>query len=574
MVYQQPRRDFNFVGHGNFSCRCSLYKLAKTPSDVAGDGDVDRLSTDLSAKDLEKLVRKISSLSKKDTVRTSCGVTPYSATNALPRGHVTASPHPPLPEGGEVKERAIFTDDNQGTSRPESENTGSRKSAASSEKDVETEATASTPSPPPAASPKNKRKRDEVVDSGTSKADAARAGEPAPGAGKRAIDLYEAALVSSGDEEEDAPIDATARTRRTNQEYELESPEGDQLLDALSLLEIHGDEARDGLAEAKIGLSRLFPYFFKKKEEPATFVALAKCFTSQEKLGLQLRQEGLKVGVEDMGQIVPKCLAKMAKRKRNFGKYDDIVTPVAEDMMDELLRMDAEFFVKGSYAEHSTRAVEIQKEHQVLMVNKTTNFKKQGKPKKGNFKKGGKKAAAPPKKPKGGPKPDTDCYYCNGKGHWKRNCPKYLADLKSGLVKKKKKERAAPRRRVVSVPDMRARVLQTREAAPPRRRPGRRNGAARDVEVAEACAGEVAGAESRGGGRRASSPAGSRRASVGRRGAESPGRGARQAEVAGARSSPGAGGGRRGAELAGRSSPGAELAARRSPSIVWGIIRV
>ncbi|KAK1648791.1 hypothetical protein QYE76_066596, partial [Lolium multiflorum] len=82
--------------------------------------------------------------------------------------------------------------------------------------------------------------------------------------------------------------------------------------------------------------------------------------------------------------------------------------------------------------------VEIQKEHQVLMVNKTTNFKKQGKPKKGNLKKGGKKAVAPPEKPKGGPKPDTDCYYCNGKGHWKRNCPKYLADLKSGLVKKKK----------------------------------------------------------------------------------------------------------------------------------------
>ncbi|KAK1607877.1 hypothetical protein QYE76_031550 [Lolium multiflorum] len=56
-------------------------------------------------------------------------------------------------------------------------------------------------------------------------------------------------------------------------------------------------------------------------------------------------------------QIVPKCLEKMSKKKRNFGKYDDIVTPVAEDMMDELLRMDAEFFVKGSYAEHSTRAV-------------------------------------------------------------------------------------------------------------------------------------------------------------------------------------------------------------------------
>jgi hypothetical protein len=85
---------------------------------------------------------------------------------------------------------------------------------------------------------------------------------------------------------------------RTDQEYELDNPEGDQLLDALSLLEIHGDEAREGLTEAKIGLSRLFPYFFKKKEVPATFVALAKCFNSREDLGLQLRQEGLKVGVE------------------------------------------------------------------------------------------------------------------------------------------------------------------------------------------------------------------------------------------------------------------------------------
>ncbi|KAK1683143.1 hypothetical protein QYE76_043991 [Lolium multiflorum] len=83
--------------------------------------------------------------------------------------------------------------------------------------------------------------------------------------------------------------------------------------------------------------------------------------------------------------------------------------------------------------------IEIKKEHQVLMVNKTTSFKKQGKSK-GKFKKGGKKAATPPMKPKNGPKPD--CYYCKEKGHWKRNCSKYLADLKSGLVKKKKEDPA------------------------------------------------------------------------------------------------------------------------------------
>ena len=78
---------------------------------------------------------------------------------------------------------------------------------------------------------------------------------------------------------------------------------------------------------------------------------------------------------------------------------------------------------------------DIQKEHQVLMVNKTTSFKK-SKGKKGNFKKGGKAVAPPVKKPKAGPKPETECFYCKGTGHWKRNCPKYLADKKGANVNK------------------------------------------------------------------------------------------------------------------------------------------
>ena len=83
--------------------------------------------------------------------------------------------------------------------------------------------------------------------------------------------------------------------------------------------------------------------------------------------------------------------------------------------------------------------VEIKKEHQVLMVNKTTKFKK-GKGKK-NFKKDGKGVAAPGKqvagkKSKNGPKPETKCFYCKGTGHWKWNYPKYLADKKDGKVNK------------------------------------------------------------------------------------------------------------------------------------------
>ena len=40
------------------------------------------------------------------------------------------------------------------------------------------------------------------------------------------------------------------------------------------------------------------------------------------------------------------------------------------------------------------------------------------------------------KKPKAGPKPETECFYYKGNGHWKRNYPKYLADKKDGKVNK------------------------------------------------------------------------------------------------------------------------------------------
>ena len=78
--------------------------------------------------------------------------------------------------------------------------------------------------------------------------------------------------------------------------------------------------------------------------------------------------------------------------------------------------------------------VEIKKEHQVLMINKTTSVKKRAKGKKGNFKKNGKQAAAQVRNPKSGPNPETKCFYYKGTGHWKRNCPKYLADKKDGKV--------------------------------------------------------------------------------------------------------------------------------------------
>ena len=80
--------------------------------------------------------------------------------------------------------------------------------------------------------------------------------------------------------------------------------------------------------------------------------------------------------------------------------------------------------------------VEIKKEHQVLMIDNTTSFKKRAKGKKGNFKKNDKQVVTPVKKTKAGPKPETECLHCKGNGHWKRKCPEYLVDKKDGKVNK------------------------------------------------------------------------------------------------------------------------------------------
>ncbi|KAK1607843.1 hypothetical protein QYE76_023496 [Lolium multiflorum] len=441
----------------------------------AGDEDTDRLSTNLEVKDLDRLIRKISSLKKKDSIPSTYRVTPYSAANALPKDHPNLVSLPPLPEGGEVEERAVISDDNQDAPSFANEPAESRKSAGSDEKEDVSEATASAQSPPPAVSPRNKRKRDDAEDSGTSKAE-----EAVPSHQKAGYDPYLEALISSDDEEEVPTADVAARTstshtlvasetpvegeetspprqnvgaatppssplvpspkrarvetipeltlqsssssnpllddpmikellrigaqfvgyrdyaskteeklaeaneradtlaqkleqceearkkaesdavearqeadkakadaagvedlrkrlhdaetslsehitaqsareaaitkrirtqnrrfvNRTSQEFELENPDNDSLLDAVSFLEFHGTEAREGMDEARAGLSKLFPYFFPKKEEPATFLGLAKCFNPPEDLGLKMRHENMKVAVESTVALV------------------------------------------------------------------------------------------------------------------------------------------------------------------------------------------------------------------------------------------------------------------------------
>ncbi|KAK1662937.1 hypothetical protein QYE76_051096 [Lolium multiflorum] len=286
------------------------------------------------------------------------------------RDHPNLVSLPPLPEGGEVEERAVISDDNQDAPSFVTEPADSRKSAGSDEKEGASEATASAQSPPPAVSPKNKRKRNDAEDSGTSKPE-----EAVPSRQKAAYDPYletlikklaeaneradtlaqkleqceearkkaESDAVQARREADKAKADAagvedlrkrlhaaetslsehiTAQSAReeaitkrlrtqnrrfvnkTSQEFELEDPDNDPLLDAVSFLEFHGTEAREGIDEARTGLSRLFPYFFPKKEEPATFLALAKCFNPPEDLGLKMRHENMKVAVESTVALV------------------------------------------------------------------------------------------------------------------------------------------------------------------------------------------------------------------------------------------------------------------------------
>ena len=80
--------------------------------------------------------------------------------------------------------------------------------------------------------------------------------------------------------------------------------------------------------------------------------------------------------------------------------------------------------------------VEIKKNIKCWWLTRPLVSSKRAKENKGNFNKTGKQVATPMKKPKSRPKPETKCFYCKGTSHWKRNCPKYLADKKDGKVNK------------------------------------------------------------------------------------------------------------------------------------------
>ena len=80
--------------------------------------------------------------------------------------------------------------------------------------------------------------------------------------------------------------------------------------------------------------------------------------------------------------------------------------------------------------------VEIKKEHQVLMIDKTTSFKKRAKGKKRELQVEWRASCHSREESKAGPKPETECLHFKGNVHWKRRCPEYLVDKKDGKVNK------------------------------------------------------------------------------------------------------------------------------------------
>ena len=122
-----------------------------------------------------------------------------------------------------------------------------------------------------------------------------------------------------------------------------------------------------------------------------------------------LTQLGIDLPVES---VIDKVLYSMPPSYKGF---------VTNYNMQGMAKMIPELFAMLKAAE-----VEVEKEHQVLIVNKTTSFKKKGKGKKGNFEKNGKQVATPGKKPKAGPKPETESFYCKREWSLEAELPQIL----------------------------------------------------------------------------------------------------------------------------------------------------
>jgi hypothetical protein len=53
----------------------------------------------------------------------------------------------------------------------------------------------------------------------------------------------------------------------------------------------------------------------------------------------------------DLNNVIDVCYSKLKQRRKNIDKLNDAVTPIAEKIIEELLRVDAAFFKEYHYAD-------------------------------------------------------------------------------------------------------------------------------------------------------------------------------------------------------------------------------
>ncbi|KAK1649243.1 hypothetical protein QYE76_067048 [Lolium multiflorum] len=186
-----------------------------------GEEDVDCLSKDLSLKDLEKLVRRFTSLSKKHSVPSSCRVTPYNSNHALLEplmihfinlGTQFIGYRDTVRDLKEALDKANKRVDDLALKLEQSE-----KNCKKAEQDV--------------ASVEGLRKRLHEAENALSKK-------------KTQHIVREEAIIGRLESHNRSFV------RKMGEDFTLHEAEEDRLLDTLSILELHGDTARESISNA------------------------------------------------------------------------------------------------------------------------------------------------------------------------------------------------------------------------------------------------------------------------------------------------------------------------------------
>ncbi|KAK1699202.1 hypothetical protein QYE76_015899 [Lolium multiflorum] len=122
-------------------------------------------------------------------------------------------------------------------------------------------------------------------------------------------------------------------------------------------------QVRDFLDSCTNILAMVYKSMFPRNPQPAGLPQLMDKFKSVDQIHLFVKAQlvagarfaliVLKIYYPKMSlnNIVDICHAKVRERKRNVDKINDKVTPTAEKMIEDLLRMDADFFREHHYAD-------------------------------------------------------------------------------------------------------------------------------------------------------------------------------------------------------------------------------